>query len=123
MQDAEAQGDAAAEAAGAGDVTCNGPSVVEGYEAGCGEKRLRSGADHVVRHRSGAPHNRHAIVQFECHTEAVESRTEIRAGGGDAHDDFIHNKRPDWPKRPPVANPPLGRVCLPPGIANDQIAF
>ena len=121
MQDTEAHGNAAAEAAGAGDVPGDGPSVVEGCEAGGGEKRFRSGSDHAVRNRSGAPHDRHAIVQFECHTEAVESRTEIRAGGGDAHDDFIHIKRPDWRKRLPVANPPLGRVCLPPGFDNGEI--
>ena len=89
VEDAEADGDAAAEAARARHFTGNGAGKSERF----GARRAEKSARRLLRHRPGletlGAGDGDEIIDLQGNAEAVEARAEIRSGGRNAHRDLL----------------------------------
>ncbi len=90
LEDAQPNGHAAAEAAGAGNIARDAPCEIEMGDA----RDLEKGGRGSVRHGVGlsrlrSPH-RDAAVECQSHAETIETRAEIGAGRRNAEGHLIH---------------------------------
>ncbi len=85
VEDAEPDGDAAAEAAGARDGPSDFPREREGWACGGLEEAGGGGGDHRVRVGGVGAGDGDGIVETKGDAEGVEAGAEIGRGGGDAN--------------------------------------
>ena len=92
VENAEAQGDAAAQAPGLRDIAGDGEGKRKGLQIGSFEKGGGRGTGHGGEGAAAATRDRHLIIKAERDPETVEARSKIGCARRNADGDLLHDR-------------------------------